>query len=164
MKMQKNGFYASWFLSTTWKACGLTNQSICSSINDLVNCCAASARLKKRHRASELFLPHPSTDCHQTARLRHGHQTMSTAIRIGRQMLLIAIENGHQTTSTAIRNGCQAMHMAMTTRLHRERYAMHRKIQFQAIAFLKLDLLNKTSCTFLYFTKTKHDLFRPKKP
>jgi len=42
------------------------------------------------------------------------------------------------------------MHMAMTTRLHRERYAMHRKIQFQAIA-LKLDLLNKTSCTLLYF-------------
>ena len=55
------------------------------------------------------------------------------------------------------------MHMAMTTRLHRERYAMHRKIQFQAIA-LKLDLLNKTSCTLLYFTKTKHDFFWPKKP
>jgi hypothetical protein len=88
---------------------------------------------------------------------------MSTTIRIDRQMLLIAIENGHQTTSMAIRNGRQAMHMAMTTRLHRERYAMHRKIQFQAIA-LKLDLLNKTSCTLLYFTKTKHDLFWPKKP
>jgi len=82
VKMQRNSFYASWFLSTTWKACELTNQSICSSINQLVNCCAA-ARLRKRHRASELFCLHPSTDCHETARLRHGHQTMSTAIRIG---------------------------------------------------------------------------------
>jgi len=88
---------------------------------------------------------------------------MSTAIQNGHKILLIAIENGHQATSMAIRNGRQSMHMAMTTRLHRERYAMHRKIQFQAIA-LKLDLLNKTSCTLLYFTKTKHDLFWPKKP
>ena len=160
--MAEEQFYASWFsFSTTWKACGLTNQSICSSINQLVNCCAA--RLKDAIQRLSFFLHPSSTDCHETARLRHGHQTMSTAIKIGSQMLLRAIENGHQTTSTAIKNGRQAMHMAMTTRLHRERYAMHRKIQFQAIV-LKLHLLNKTSCTLLYFTKTKHDLFWPKKP
>jgi len=160
--MAEEQFYASWFsFSTTWKACGLTNQSICSSINQLVNFC--SARLKNAIQRLSFFLHPSSTDCHETARLRHGHQTMSTAIRIGRQILLRAMENDHQTNSKAIKNGRQAMHMAMTTRLHRERYAMHRKIQFQAIA-LKLHLLNKTSCTLLYFTKTKHDLFWPKKP
>jgi len=60
------------------------------------------------------------------------------------------VADNHQTTLTTTKNERRAMHMAMTTRLNRERYAMHRKIQFQAIA-LKLDLLNKTSCTLLYF-------------
>ena len=71
VEKQENNFFFVVFFRPQESVPIINNQSI-SSINQLVICCLLLLGLKT---PSQLFL-HPSTDCHETARLRRGHKTM----------------------------------------------------------------------------------------